>query len=543
MRALRYVRRVYSTSKWPWSRLSIGCASHFVSSTPIRFVGHPTPSSHTYDNSDCWDPFAAASVLQKDYASALKGTESVKVQHVSPTELSEAAPNVVASDVSVIDASGTKVHVTPIQYFSEITNTPDWLSKGIDEMGYPKVTPIQAYTIPILEKKHDLIGLAPTGSGKTVAFAVPALKHFKPSPDGLPTIIVLAPTRELVQQTAKVFSQLSSGVIRVCEAYGGAPREVQARRLHKGCDVLVACPGRLKDFLQNEDVTLAHMSFLVFDEADRLLDMGFKIQLDEILSYADPSRPTQTMMWSATWPKGVEELAREYLSQERYTIRAGTAGLGLQVNNNIRQHVLFADHPQERMEALVSLIQNGTIDENTAKMMIFVERQTDTENAAHLLAKMLGIHVRNVSILHGGMPQRQRDFVMSRFKHNQTRILVATDVASRGIDFPDVTCVVNFIAPKGIDSYCHRIGRTGRAGRTGDSFTFIGHADGSLARDLVGYLNKCGMEVPQRLLDLADKHTEYEESRSFKRSWKGRSGRGYNRPKREGRAMSQGTGW
>ncbi|ESL11487.1 hypothetical protein TRSC58_00761 [Trypanosoma rangeli SC58] len=205
--------------------------------------------------------------------------------------------------------------------------------------------------------------------------------------------------------------------------------------------------------------------------------------------------------------------------------------------------MLFADHPQERMEALVSLIQNGTIDENTAKMMIFVERQTDTENAAQLLAKMLGVHIRNVGILHGGMQQRQRDYIMSRFKHSKTRILVATDVASRGIDFPDVTCVVNFIAPKGIDSYCHRIGRTGRAGRTGDSFTFIGRSDGSLAKDLVGYLKKCGMEVPQRLLDIAERYIQYEEQRNSKRSWNGRYGRGHKRPKWENRATSQDSGW
>ncbi|KAH8609758.1 DEAD DEAH box helicase Type III restriction enzyme res subunit Helicase conserved C terminal domain [Trypanosoma vivax] len=425
-------------------------------------------------------------------------------------------------DVSVLNGRGEAVSVTPVQRFAEVKDLPKWLADGLRALAYPSTTSIQSYTIPILDQGHDLIGLAPTGSGKTVAFAVPALKKFQASPNGSPTIVVLAPTRELVQQTASVFHMLSGGNIRVCEAYGGAPREVQARRLYNGCDALIACPGRLKDFLQNGEVTLEHMSFLVFDEADRLLDMGFKIQLDEILSYANSSQPAQTMMWSATWPKSVEELARKYLSPDRYTIRAGTAGTGLQVNENITQHILFAEGPEERMKVLVSLIREGKIDENTAKMMIFVERQTDTENTAFMLARMLGIHNRCVGVVHGGMQQRQRDYVMDGFKKGRTRILVATDVASRGLDFPDVTCVVNFIAPKNIDSYCHRIGRTGRAGRTGDSFTFIGRSDGALARDLVGYVKKCGMEVPEKLVELAERYVQMEGERQGRRSWGGR---------------------
>ncbi|KAF8275800.1 DEAD-box ATP-dependent RNA helicase, mitochondrial [Trypanosoma cruzi] len=543
MRALRYARNIRSTSRWLCFCAPNTYARHFGVTRPMHFEANLNSSFYACGNSDDWDPFEAAPVLPEANTQTFENAESPNVQSFSATQPSEAVPREFTSDVSVIDASGNKVQVTPIQHFSELTHTPDWLIKGLNDLAYPRVTLIQGYTIPILDQGHDLIGLAPTGSGKTVAFAVPALKRFKPSPDGFPTILVLAPTRELVQQTAKVFSQLSSGIVRVCEAYGGAPREIQARRLHNGCDVLIACPGRLRDFLRNGDVTLEHMSFLVFDEADRLLDMGFKIQLDEILSYADPSRPLQTMMWSATWPIGVEELAREYLSQDRYTIRAGTAGMGLQVNENIKQHILFVDRHQERMETLVSLIQNGTIDENTAKMMIFVERQTDTENAAYLLAKMLGIHIRNIGMIHGGMQQRQRDYIMNGFKHSQTRILVATDVASRGIDFPDVTCVVNFIAPKSIDRYCHRIGRTGRAGRTGDSFTFIGHSDGCLAKDLVCYLKKCGMEVPQKLVDIAEKYVQYEEQRHLRRSWSGRSGRGFKRQKQDSPASYQSSSW
>ncbi|ORC87066.1 mitochondrial DEAD box protein [Trypanosoma theileri] len=544
MRSLRCIKRVCATCKWPWSPVIITYPMRLFSTTSVSLVGSPTAWTEKERDTDEWNTLDVSSVFNKPDGFSSKRNEVHQNESISTVISSVDKPKKVELDVSVLDAKGNIVPVKPVQCFADLSNSPDWLTKGLETLAYPSTTPIQAHTIPVLDEGHDLIGLAPTGSGKTVAFAVPALKRFKRSPSGLPTIVVLAPTRELVQQTAKVFYQLSSGNVRVCEAYGGAPREIQARRLHNGCDALIACPGRLKDFLQNGDVTLDHMSFLVFDEADRLLDMGFKIQLDEILSYADPSRPVQTMMWSATWPKSVEDLARDYLSENRYTIRAGTAGTGLQVNENIKQHIFFGDSPQERLETLVSLIQKGTIDENTAKMMIFVERQTDTDNAAQMLARMLGIHSRNVGVIHGGMPQRQRDYIMHNFKTNRIRILIATDVASRGIDFPDVTCVVNLFAPKNIDSYCHRIGRTGRAGRSGDSFTFIGRSDGSLAKDLVDYLQKCGMEVPERLVQISEKYIKIEEERRFKRSRNGRYGRDNKRRSwSSNTTSSQDSGW
>ncbi|KAH9600356.1 Helicase [Trypanosoma melophagium] len=544
MRSLRCIRKVCDTWKWSWPHMMVTYPIRLFSTTPLSLVGGPAARTQKNKDTDEWDTLDISSVFNKTDGFSSETNEIYQNESVSSVVSSVAATKKVDLDVSVLDAKGTIVPVKPIQYFADLPNVPDWLTKGLETLAYPSTTPIQAHTIPVLDEGHDLIGLAPTGSGKTVAFAVPALKRFNRSPSGLPTIVVLAPTRELVQQTAKVFYQLSSGNVRVCEAYGGAPREIQARRLHSGCDALIASPGRLKDFLKNGDVTLDHMSFLVFDEADRLLDMGFKIQLDEILSYADPSRPVQTMMWSATWPKSVEELAREYLSENRYTIRAGTAGTGLQVNENIKQHIFFGDSPQERMEMLVSLIHKGTIDENTAKMMIFVERQTDTDNAAQMLARMLGIHHRNVGVIHGGMQQRQRDYIMHKFKTNQIRILIATDVASRGIDFPDVTCVVNLFSPKNIDSYCHRIGRTGRAGRSGDSFTFIGRSDGSLAKDLVDYLGKCGMDIPDKLVEISERYIQIEEERRFKRSRNGRYGRDNKRRGWSNNyASSQDNGW
>ncbi|KAL7709151.1 mitochondrial DEAD box protein [Lotmaria passim] len=411
-------------------------------------------------------------------------------------------------DVVITDGKGSNVEVAPLHTFAELPDAPHWLAEGLQSLHYPSTTDIQKFTIPLLADGHDVIGLAPTGSGKTVAFAVPALKNFQRNADGSPSILVLAPTRELVQQTTKVFTSLSKGKVRICEAYGGASREGQARQLHAGCDVLVACPGRLKDFLEAGDVSIRNLSFLVFDEADRLLDMGFQVQLDQILQYIDSSSHPQTMMWSATWPHSVQALARNYLSDDRILIRAGTAGTGLQVNEHIQQSLFFASSFRERIEKLGELVENGTIDDNTDKLIIFVERQSDTESMAQAFSHRLGIDSRYVGTIHGGLSQRLRDRVMGQFKNNYIRLLVATDVASRGLDIPDVTCVVNFQAPKNIDSYCHRIGRTGRAGRTGKAFTFIGDQDGAIAADLADYLTRCNTDVPPELTQLAEAHRQ-----------------------------------
>lgn len=419
----------------------------------------------------------------------------------------------VKDGVTVLNSLNEIVNVTPLDQFSDLKNPPEWLSEGLKKFGFPQTTPIQKYTIPVLEEGHDVIGLAPTGSGKTVAFAVPALKNFKNNTNA-PSILVLAPTRELVQQTTKVFQNLSQGKVRVCEAYGGSQREIQARKLANGCDVVVACPGRLNDFLQQGDITLDNLSFLVFDEADRLLDMGFQIQLDEILSYLDPSTSVQKMMWSATWPNSVQHLARSYLSPSRYVVRAGTAGTGLQVNKQIAQNIIFAETPDERIAFIVKLIESGKIDENTAKVIIFVERKTDTDNVAFSLSSKLGIDQRYLGVLHGGLQQRQRDYIMNQFKNSYIRILVATDVASRGLDIPDVTCVINFEQPGNIDSYCHRIGRTARAGRTGDAFTFLSQRSCPIAPDLVDYLKKSGVPVPSELEEVSKRE---EERRRFRR--------------------------
>lgn len=432
-------------------------------------------------------------------------------------------------DVVITDGNGDNVDVSPLNTFAELQGAPQWLAQGLQSLQFPATTDIQKFTIPLLADGHDVIGLAPTGSGKTVAFAVPALKNLQPNADGSPSVLVLAPTRELVQQTTKVFANLSQGQVRIAEAYGGTPRDVQCRQLRGGCDVLVACPGRLKDFLDSGDVSIRNLNFLVFDEADRLLDMGFQVQLDEILAYVDPSSHPQTMMWSATWPHSVQSLARNYLAENRVLIRAGTAGTGLQVNEHIKQSIYFCNAFRDRIEKLGELVEDGTIDDNIDKLIIFVERQTDTESTVQALSHRLGIDARYIGALHGGLSQRVRDKVMGQFKQNYIRILVATDVASRGLDIPDVTCVVNFQAPKNIDSYCHRIGRTGRAGRSGKAYTFIGGQDYAIAPGLVDYLTRCNTEIPPELVQLAETAQQRASAYGERSARRGRGRGGFGR--------------
>lgn len=451
-----------------------------------------------------------------------------KLPHSEKTETTAGADS-TKDEVHITDGNGMEVPIITLNTFTELTDIPEWLAEGLKRLGFDSTMGIQKHIIPLLNNGHDVIGLAPTGSGKTVAFAVPALRKFQPNDDGSPAVLVLAPTRELVQQIRQVFVKLSCGQVRIGEAYGGAPREMQLRRLQRGCDVLIACPGRLKDFLDSGELNLRQLSFLVFDEADRLLDMGFQIQLDQIMHFLDLSRSTQRMMWSATWPTAVRELSQKYLSPNRMLVCSGNATGGLQVNAHINQSIILAERLSDRIEHIAKLIEEGHIDENVAKVILFVERQRDTESAGLALSKRLNIDPDYVGVIHGGLSQRLRDSVMHKFKSSRIRLLVATDVASRGLDIPDVTCVVNLQAPRNIDSYCHRIGRTGRAGRCGAAYTFIGSDDGAIAGELVSYLGRCGMDVPSHLKQLASSYAAKMEARAQ-----------YNKQRRWGSSSSDG---
>lgn len=402
--------------------------------------------------------------------------------------------------ITAMDGNGNVIEIPVLAKFSDLPDSiPDWLKSNVEQMGFKNATPIQGATMPFLLDGRDVVGLAPTGSGKTAAFAIPALARFKRNRNGNPAILVIAPVRELVQQTTKVFRTVGKSQVITCEAYGGTSRGLQARDLQRGCDVLVACPGRLTDFLKSGTVSLDDVRFLVLDEADRLLDMGFQPQIDEIMQYCAPEG-VQVMMWSATWPTSVQRLAQAYLSREAVMVRAGD-GFGQQINADITQHVFVCRSINDKGTKLRELASKGLLRLSESKVIVFVKTQADCEGVAAFLSRCLEIDPRRFGLIHGGMEQDRRDHVISDFKNGKKPILVATDVASRGLDISDVQAVINFSPPNDIDSYCHRIGRTGRAGRKGSAFTFV-DAPGAFASSLVEYLERCKQEVPSELREM-----------------------------------------
>lgn len=451
-----------------------------------------------------------------------------------------APAKVTKMDVRVLDSANQELQSPETMATFSIMQKriPDWLFTGIQRMKYEIPTPIQEYTVPQVLAGRDLIGLAPTGSGKTVAFAVPSLAKLQGHGDGYPQILVVCPVRELAQQTAKVFRALVAphGKLNVVECFGGADRGQQASALWSGADILVATPGRLNDFLESGDTDLRNLSFLVFDEADRLLDMGFAPQLDKIMEHVDAAKKRQTLMWSATWPKEVQTLANKYLQRDRLMVRAGNAGEGLVVNESIAQNVHIVNGHRDRLSKFKSLYTDNLISQN-GKVIVFCQRKDACDSLAaeigQLLSSQGGLDRRQVVPLHGGMNQDKRDRVIELFKTGRVRVIVATDVAARGLDFPDVEAVVNFDSPMEIDSYVHRIGRTGRAGRTGVAHTFVDASgqNGKWLPDLVEYLQRSKQPCSGDLKRLAADAQMRLSAKRFGRGggFGGGRGRGGNR--------------
>jgi ATP-dependent RNA helicase DDX5/DBP2 len=441
----------------------------------------------------------------------------------------DAAPTSDGHDaIHVLDGQGNPVSDhQPLHNYAEIfPRVPKWVADGVKHVKYVTPTKVQAHTVPFVLDKKDIVGLAPTGSGKTAAFAVPALSHLTFDNMGSarrPQILVLAPVRELAMQTAKVFRDLCAAnpQVSVCEAFGGAPRGPQEMAIRRGCDVLVATPGRLNDFADSRVVDLRNVKFFVIDEADRMLDMGFSRDMETITGFLPKNR--QTMMWSATWPREVQALAANYLRPDRIMVRVGDGGQ--MINRNITQHVLYAQHDDERMSKLAKLYTSGQVSPN-AKALMFVKRKDQCEAIAAEIGQGLQAvcktDPRMVAPIHGGMPQFKRDEVMRKFKEGRVKILVATDVAARGLDFPDIEYVVNYDAPHDLDSYTHRIGRTGRNGKKGIAFTFLMPDSLGLARDVKSFITKCGQPIGE---DLETACREYRPKPSSRYGGGGR-GRG-----------------
>ncbi|XWS13304.1 hypothetical protein CRYUN_Cryun36dG0025900 [Craigia yunnanensis] len=406
-----------------------------------------------------------------------------------------------------ISYKGSKIP-RPMRSWSESKLSGELL-KAVERVGYKKPSPIQMAAIPLGLQQRDVIGIAETGSGKTAAFVLPMLSYISRLPpvseeneaEG-PYAVVMAPTRELAQQiedeTMKFAHYLG---IKVVSIVGGQSIEEQGFKVRQGCEVVIATPGRLLDCLERRYAVLNQCNYVVLDEADRMIDMGFEPQVVGVLdampsSNLKPENEDEeldekriyrtTYMFSATMPPAVERLARKYL-RNPVVVTIGTAG---KTTDLISQHVMMVKE-SEKFSRLQRLLDS--LGDKTA--IVFVNTKKNADN----ISKNLDKAGYKVTTLHGGRSQEQREISLDGFRAKRFNVLVATDVAGRGIDIPDVAHVINYDMPSNIEMYTHRIGRTGRAGKTGVATTFLTLHDTDVFFDLKQMLAQSGSPVPPEL--------------------------------------------
>ena len=341
--------------------------------------------------------------------------------------------------------------------------------QGIKVAGYEIATPIQEAAIPAALRERDIIGTAQTGTGKTAAFVLPILNKLLDGPRGMPRALIVTPTRELAEQINQVIRALAVGTrLRSATIYGGVTASRQIKALKDGTEILVACPGRLLDLIQQRHARLERIEILVLDEADRMFDMGFLPDVKRIIKAVPAQR--QTMLFSATFPAEVELLASQSLKQPQ-KIAMGISKPAITVT-----HALYPV-PQHLKSALLLKLLKQT---DTDSVLIF----TRTKHRADKLARQIAHAGHRVTSLHSNRTQGQREQALHGFKTGHFRIMVATDIAARGLDIDSISHVINFDMPDTADAYIHRIGRTGRAQRTGDAFTLVTPEDNDMIRAL-----------------------------------------------------------
>ena len=353
--------------------------------------------------------------------------------------------------------------------------------KAVRDLGYETPSPIQAATIPLLLQGRDVLGTAQTGTGKTAAFALPVLENLDLS-QKTPQALVLAPTRELALQVCEAFEAYSARMkdVRVLPVYGGQGYGVQLSALRRGVHIVVGTPGRIMDHQAKGTLDLSELKYLVLDEADEMLKMGFAEDVEQILAQTPEDK--QVALFSATMPAAIRRLAQKYLNvPEEVAIKAKTT-----TNQNITQRYLVVSYAQ-KVDALTRILEV----ENFDGMIVFVRTKNETET----LAEKLRARGYSAAAINGDVPQVQRERSVNQLKDGKLDILVATDVAARGLDVERISHVVNFDIPTDTESYVHRIGRTGRAGRKGDAISFITPRE----RYLLKHIEKATRQQPEQM--------------------------------------------
>jgi ATP-dependent RNA helicase RhlE len=401
------------------------------------------------------------------------------------------------------------------------------LEAGIKAVGFTEPTPIQHQAIPVVLQGRDVLGLAQTGTGKTAAFALPILQRLTKGPLRRTRVLIVAPTRELAEQIHEAISELGQKTkIRSATIYGGVGKGPQVKALKRGVEIIVACPGRLLDLIGDGVVDLSQVEVLVLDEADRMCDMGFLPDIRRILKHLPTER--QTLFFSATMPDDTRTLADSILK------KPVTVQIGMIAPAKTVAHALYPVPQNLKTDMMLAMLDQMAI----GRALIF----TRTKYRARNLARKLERRKYRAAALQGNMSQNQRQKAITGFRDGRVDILVATDIAARGIDVADISHVINFDMPDTVDAYTHRIGRTGRALETGEAFTFSAPDDEAMVRSVEKVLGK---PIERRRLDgfnygdFAPENRPRAHSIGTNQGNKGRSnrnrgrGRSQNRPARQ----------
>ncbi|HZS60920.1 MAG TPA: DEAD/DEAH box helicase [Gemmatimonadaceae bacterium] len=340
---------------------------------------------------------------------------------------------------------------------------------AVHDAGYTHPTPIQSEAIPLALRGRDLIGLAQTGTGKTAAFTLPIIDRLLEGPRRT-RVLILTPTRELAAQVEESFTKYSKGSgLSVVAVYGGVGLEPQEKALRRGVDVVVATPGRLLDHLERQNVSFDNLEILVLDEADRMLDMGFAPQINRVVAQIPPYR--QTLLFSATMPPEVEALARKYL-RKPLVVQVGRRSMAASTVT----HAVYPVPQDKKSALLIELLNKPEMD----SVLVF----TRTKHGADRVVRNLERAGVNAVAMHADKTQGQRTKALEDFKAGRVRVLVATDIAQRGLDISGISHVINYDVPQQPEDYVHRIGRTGRAASTGDAYTFMSADEIAMVRTI-----------------------------------------------------------
>ncbi|XP_026205733.1 ATP-dependent RNA helicase DDX42 isoform X1 [Anabas testudineus] len=454
-----------------------------IASTTKKIIMPLPPIDHSEID---YPPFEKNFYNEHEELSSLTGTQVMELRHKLNLRVSGAAPP------------------KPCTSFAHF-GFDEQLMHQIRKSEYTQPTPIQCQGVPIALSGRDMIGIAKTGSGKTAAFIWPMLVHIMDQKEleagEGPIAVIVCPTRELCQQIhaeCKRFGKAYS--LRSVAVYGGGSMWEQAKALQEGAEIVVCTPGRLIDHVKKKATSLQRVTYLVYDEADRMFDMGFEYQVRSIASHVRPDR--QTLLFSATFRKKIERLARDILVDP---IRVVQGDIG-EANEDVTQVVELLPSGTDKWGWLTRRLVEFT---SSGSVLIFVTKKANSEE----LATNLTQEGYSLGLLHGDMDQSERNKVISDFKKKNLPVLVATDVAARGLDIPSIRTVVNYDVARDIDTHTHRIGRTGRAGEKGVAYTLLTSKDTTFAGDLVRNLEGANQGVSKELMDLAMQNPWFRKSR------------------------------